>query len=323
MYFDFEDLRPETPSLVSPISRREGVLLSIIAHLGFVILLFVWPHLPFVRAMAERQQQAIEAQRQKELEELRNRAQFVFVAPKVDIETKVPPKLAELSDKNRRAQTIERAPAPKNNVAFSRGNSPEKVEADAPGKPDEAEPASPPPGAPNPSPAAPSNPNALTLPDAPTATITKNDDVSKNGARGPAVGVLSEAIRNVQRYSKGDSLQNVQGDGDFGPSIQFDTKGVEFGPWLRRFVAQIRRNWFVPYAAMSLHGHVVLTFFVHKDGTISDLQVLRPSSIDAFTNSAYNAIKSSNPTMPLPPEYPDDKAFFTVTFYFNENPPSE
>jgi TonB family protein len=245
------------------------------------------------------------------------------VAPKVDIETKVPPKLAELSDKNRRAQTIERAPAPKNNVAFSRGNSPEKVEADAPGKPDEAEPASPPPGAPNPSPAAPSNPNALTLPDAPNATITKNDDVSKNGARGPAVGVLSEAIRNVQRYSKGDSLQNVQGDGDFGPSIQFDTKGVEFGPWLRRFVAQIRRNWFVPYAAMSLHGHVVLTFFVHKDGTISDLQVLRPSSIDAFTNSAYNAIKSSNPTMPLPPEYPDDKAFFTVTFYFNENPPSE
>ena len=24
--------------------------------------------------------------------------------------------------------------------------------------------------------------------------------------------------------------------------------------------------------------------------------------------------------MALPPEYPDDKAFFTVTFYFNENP---
>lgn len=323
MYFDFEDLRPETPSLVSPISRREGVLLSIIAHLGFVILLFIWPHLPFVRAMAERQEQALEAQRQKQLEDLRNRAQFVFVAPKVDIQTKVPPKLAELSDKNRRARTVERSAAPKNNVAMSRGNSPEKVEADAPGKPTEPEPATPPPGAGNPSPAAPSNPNAMTLPDAPTGTVAKNDDAARNGSRGPAPGVLSEAIRNVQRYSKGDTLQNLQGDGDFGPSIQFDTKGVEFGPWLRRFVAQIRRNWFVPYAAMSLHGHVVLTFFVHKDGSISDLQILRPSSIDAFTNSAFNAIKSSNPTMPLPPEYPDDKAFFTVTFYFNENPPSE
>jgi hypothetical protein len=29
---------------------------------------------------------------------------------------------------------------------------------------------------------------------------------------------------------------------------------------------------------------------------------------------------SSNPTQPLPPEYPDDKAFFTVTFYYNEVP---
>jgi hypothetical protein len=25
--------------------------------------------------------------------------------------------------------------------------------------------------------------------------------------------------------------------------------------------------------------------------------------------------------MPLPPEYPDDHCFFTVTFYFNETPP--
>ena len=30
---------------------------------------------------------------------------------------------------------------------------------------------------------------------------------------------------------------------------------------------------------------------------------------------------SGKPTEPLPPEYPDDKAFFTVTFYYNESPP--
>ena len=27
---------------------------------------------------------------------------------------------------------------------------------------------------------------------------------------------------------------------------------------------------------------------------------------------------ASNPAEPLPPEYPSDKAFFTVTFYYNE-----
>ena len=128
-------------------------------------------------------------------------------------------------------------------------------------------------------------------------------------------------VRNVSKYSQGETLQNVQGNGDFGPSIQFDTKGVDFGPWMRRFIAQIRRNWFVPYAAMSLHGHVVLSFNVHRDGSITDLEVLQPSTIDAFTKSAFNAVKLSNPTMPFPPEYPDEHGRFIVTFYFNETPP--
>jgi TonB family protein len=319
MYFDFEDLRPETPSMEQPISTREAVLLTIILHLGVVILLLVWPNLPFVRAMYARQQQALEEQRRRELEELKSRAQFVFVEPKVDLEATTPPKIADLSDKNRRAQTLERAREPKNTQPFARGNTPEKIITDAGPKPS-TEPPSPPRGDQGANPA-PANPDSLALPNAPVATIARNDPDRNNPTRLPAAGVLSDAIRNVQRYAKGDSLQNVQGSGDFGPSIQFDTKGVDFGPWLRRFVAQIRRNWFVPYAAMSLHGHVVLTFVVHRDGSISDLQVRKPSTIDAFTTSAFSAIKSSNPTMPLPPEYPDDQCFFTVTFYFNETPP--
>ena len=85
----------------------------------------------------------------------------------------------------------------------------------------------------------------------------------------------------------------------------------------------MKRNWFVPYAAMSLRGHVVLTFNVHKDGRITDLQVVQPSNVDAFNNAAFNALTSSNPTMPLPTEYPSDKAFFTVTFFYNETPPAQ
>ena len=30
----------------------------------------------------------------------------------------------------------------------------------------------------------------------------------------------------------------------------------------------------------------------------------------------------TNPTFPLPPEYPSEKAEITVTFYYNEYPPS-
>jgi len=325
MYFDFEDHRPDTPILDRPLTRLEQMLLTVIAYLLIVIGLILYPRLPFVKAAEAARLQKLEVQRkQQQQDNLRDRAQFVFVQPRVEVETKVPPKLAELSDRTRRAQTIERAPNPKNDVAFSRGNSAEKIVDDAtrervqPSEPRSA-PANADNGNANGGQRA--EPNALTLPTAPQATIVRNEPSRNPMLGGPAPGVLSDAIRNVQKYSQGESLQNVQGNGDFGPSIQFDTKGVEFGPWLRRFIAQIRRNWFVPYAAMSLRGHVVLGFKVHRDGSITDLQVLKPSAIDAFTKSAFNAIKSSDPTVPLPLEFPDENAPFIVTFYFNETPP--
>ncbi len=72
---------------------------------------------------------------------------------------------------------------------------------------------------------------------------------------------------------------------------------------------------------MTFRGRVVLQFNIHKDGHITDISVVGPSDINAFNLAANNAILGSNPTEPLPPEYPDPKAFFTVTFYYNESPP--
>lgn len=113
------------------------------------------------------------------------------------------------------------------------------------------------------------------------------------------------------------------GDGPFGEAIQFDTKGVEFGPWVRRFLAQIRKNWFVPYEAMSLRGHVSVSFNVHKDGTITDIVVVGPCKVDAFNSSSLNAIAASSPVQPLPAEYPEERAPITITFYYNEPPPQK
>jgi TonB family protein len=317
MFFDLDDHRPDTPRLASSLTVLERVLLTLVVYLSLVILILVAPKLPFVREAEARRQQAIEEQRQRELQRQRENAQFVFVQPRVDIRAPKPPPRAELSDIDRQARTVQRAPDPKNALPFSRGNSPERIESAtaARPRPETAD-------APEPAPArTEAARQGLTLPDLgsePRATPQAQP-------RGPAAGVIAEAIRNVQRYAQKDGFVNLQGgaEQDFAPSIQFDTKGVEFGPWLRRFVAQIRRNWFIPYAAMSMRGHVMLTFYVHKDGRITELSVLRPSSIDAFTHSASNAIAASNPTQPLPPEYPDDRAFFTVTFYFNENPGSQ
>jgi TonB family protein len=315
MYFDFEDHRPETPILERPLTRLEQILLTIIAYLLIVIGLIVYPRLPFVRAMEAARLKAVEEQRLKEAAQHQN-VTFAFAQPKLPQQAPKQPKF--LSDETHKAQTLERAPNPKNDMPFSRGNTPQPI-IDPPRHPERASPA--PQASPTPTP--PAADPVMPLPMTPDATIARNTDRSNNPTlqHSPSPNVLADAIRNVQKYSQGETLQNVQGSGDFGPSFQFDAKGVDFGSWLRRFRAQVYRNWLIPYAAMSLHGHTVMRFTIRKDGTILDLQILQPSSIEAFTSAAANAIKASNPTIPLPPEYPDDQMVMTVIFYYNESPP--
>ena len=320
MYFNFEDDRPDTPTIARAISPREGVLMSIIVHLLAVIVILILPTLPFVKAAEERRQQALEAQRLQEQERARQNARFVFVQPKVDMPAPKPPPRPELSDIDRRASTVERAPKPTNPLPFSRGNSAERIDAGEPVQ-QRAKPVDEPPAQ-----VADGDRSRMGPPlvEAPNGYHSPAADANRQPSNNKSVGIIADAIRNVQKYAQGESFANLQGGADqnFAPFIQFDTKGVEFGPWLRRFVAQVRRNWIplIPEAARSLHGHAVITFFVHRDGRITDVTVAKPSTVDGFTRAAFYAMLASNPTIALPPEYPEDKVFFTVTFFYNERP---
>jgi TonB family protein len=323
MYFEFEDYKPDITPVGSVISWREGVLLSIIVHLAGVILVLMSPQIFEVnREAILARQAAIDASRPQEPE------RFVFVQPTVDLKALKPPERAEPSDQDRERRSPERA-REENPLPFSRGNTRERVEQmnketargqgptpdPAAGQQTQTQPDTPP---------APPAQNQLPLPDAQAAlqlpSAKPAPQLGANGQRPLSGGSLGDALRNLQRYVQRDQFENSQGGGAFGPAIQFDTKGVEFGPWIRRFVAQVKRNWLIPYAAMTSQGHVVVTFNVHKDGSITDLQVVGPSSIGAFNTAAFGALATSNPTAPLPPEYPSEKAFFTVTFFYNEEP---
>lgn len=311
MYFDFDDRYQDVDVVGSAINRRDGVLLSAVVHAALFAVLLTAPHLNLFAG-----EPATEAE--VRLPEKKEAPQFVFVQPRADFEAQRPKPRADASDKNRIARTPERPPVLKNPLPFSRGNSTNRVEAmpdaRARGRGPEPEPA-------------PEMPRTEAPPERPF----ESSPGSRNAAalpkpappqppQAPAGGSLGEALKNLQRYVEKESYNNPQGMvQDLGP-LQFDTKGVEFGPWIRRFIAQVRRNWFIPYSAMTMRGRVVLQFNVHKDGRITDLVVFKPSDIASFNSSSFNALTGSNPTEPLPPEYPDDKAFFTVTFYYNESP---
>ncbi|MDA1184610.1 MAG: TonB family protein, partial [Acidobacteria bacterium] len=231
---------------------------------------------------------------------------FVFVQPRIDMPAERPEERAELSDQDRLAQALELPPVPENPLPFSLGDSAARVEAELDERARGEEALEPEP-----------EQRAQVMP--PSDTGFRVPPIESPPAS--ATGSLGEALRDLQRYVQNETFDNPRGGNDRpGATIQFDTKGVEFGPWLRRFVAQVRRNWFVPQAAMVLRGHVILQFNIHRSGAITDIAIVQPSSIDAFNNAAYGAIVTSNPTAPLPPEYPAEQALFTVTFYYNEEP---
>src|SRR5215472_11948335 len=314
MYFEIEDYRPDITPVGRAISWREGVLLSIIFHLCVIILLLLFPRLfhddAAARARALLAQQA---------ETQREHARFVFVAPLNDIAAPKPRPRAEPSDKDRVATAPERPKQPTNPLPFSRGNSPERVEAPPPLQQARGQ-------GPAPEPAQGQQAQAqqpeVKVPDTSSQMQfnTPTQQALNNGAGGRSAvsgGQLGDALRNLQRYVPREQFDNPggSGGGEFGP-LQFDTKGVEFGPWVRRFIAQVRRNWNVPVMAAFRKGHVVITFVVRKDGALTDINVVGPCPEESFNSAAYGALVSSNPTYPLPPEYPSDKAFFTVTFFY-------
>ncbi len=303
MYFDFDDRYRDIEPVGSAINRRDGVALAIILHLLVIIFFLLAPQYLPQSLQAEVVQPPPQPRQEPPT--------FVFVQPRVEMPALRESPRAEMSDLDRSARSPLKAPPLENPLPRAEGNSRERTEA-APEEKMRGE-----------GPAQKPAPPAPPVVEQPSVADQRNAEMAmmqRPQMQPPPGGSLGDALRNLQKYVQNESFSNQKGQTqEFGP-LQFDTKGVEFGPWIRRFISQVRRNWFVPMAAMTMRGRVVITFYVHRNGALTDVTVIRPSEIESFNTAAVNALLASNPTTALPPEYPDDKAHFTVTFYYNENP---
>jgi TonB family protein len=297
MFFDLDDDRPDTPRVPPSLPEFVVALSSLGLHtlfaLALVLVPAVWPAAePEAVAFVSRDHEPV---------------RFVEVLPLVD--RLAPPRLdAPHSDLDRRAETLERPPDARDMTPYSRGNTPENVlgapemRAEGPDRPDPRR------AEPTPEAAAPGTGETI-----PLRELVKPAP--------PAGGSLGRSLLDFRSLLEDQNFDSPQGGMlDEGAEIQFDSKGVDFGYWLRRFRAQVRSNWYVPQSAMLFSGRVVLQFYVDRAGRITELRVVAPSDVDAFNASSFNALKLSNPTLPLPEAYPLNRALFTVTFFYNEDP---
>lgn len=118
-----------------------------------------------------------------------------------------------------------------------------------------------------------------------------------------------------EQFAMGAAGDTKAGMGFSGPT------GGNFGARFPWYVSAVRNrvssNWLQTTVDPSVQWapRAVVTFDILRDGTVTNVQVLRSSGNASVDNSAVRAILSSNPLNPLPNEYAGSKV--SVEFWFD------
>ncbi len=139
--------------------------------------------------------------------------------------------------------------------------------------------------------------------------------------------LIRQAERNAARSNGegGDNGQNapIAHPGvASGVEVLSDTMGVDFGPYLRQVVQMTQSSWdlLIPEAArppLLKQGTVAIQFMIMPDGSIKQMQLVRPSGDVSLDRAAWGGITGAGPFPPLPKQF--HGPYLALRFYFLYN----
>ncbi len=171
------------------------------------------------------------------------------------------------------------------------------------------------------------NPNALQLQDLQRQQQAqqKPNPFAMQSSPGSAI---QQAVREGSRGLEGGGVPGfgagVGGSKVFGNAeVLSDTMGVNFDPYLRRVVNDVRMNWYslIPESAMPpflKKGKVAIEFVILPDGRVAGMRYTFESGDVALDRAAFGGISKSNPFQPLPKEFKGP--YLALRFHFFYNP---
>ena len=126
---------------------------------------------------------------------------------------------------------------------------------------------------------------------------------------------------DIWRFLEGKRFRNPEGGlvSNRNNTLYYDDRGANLVPWIGRLIAEVRRNWYIPYAASYEAGHVAIAISVRRSGEIAWLQVVIPSGVPGFDNAAVGALRGAQ-LLPLPDDYPGADFEIMLVFWYNEQP---
>lgn len=300
---------------------RESIYISILVYVAIGWFLFYGPRVLF------HQPRLINP-----VDVLKDRdKQLTFLNTPKDLAKSLPPKSSKvISDKDRTQQTTHPTLDKK---TLQQLQAMRKAGAPAPPAPaPAARPAPPPPQqqqpAPTPLPQHPPQQPQQALADAPRPAPTKPSFSTPNQSAGDFVRQAAEQAAH-EHGQGGDYGQNApvahQG-ANTGVEVLSDTLGVDFGPYLRRILGDIRRTWIplIPEEArppLNKQGETLIRFTIMPDGRIAAMNLDGSSQDTAIDRAAWGGITGVGQFPPLPPGFKGPNLELRIDFLVNKTPP--
>ena len=288
---------------------RESVYISIIIYLGIVWFLFYGPRVLFhqprlispVDVLKERDKQLTFLDAPKDLSKLTPKSPKAI--PEKSHVQQLDQKTLQRLHEMRRPEPPAPQPAPSTPAAQ----------------------ATPTPPAPQPPPPAP-QPTQQALVEAPRpAAPTRPNFSNPNQSPGDAIRRAAQDAAHDRGsggdYSPGPS-GGRQGMGT-GVDVLSDTQGVDFGPYIRRILGDIRRTWIplIPEEArppLNKQGETLIRFTILPDGRIAAMNLDGSSQDTAIDRACWGGITGVGQFPPLPANFKGPNLELRIAFYTNK-----
>ena len=101
--------------------------------------------------------------------------------------------------------------------------------------------------------------------------------------------------------------------------ILSDTQRVDFGPYLREVLKEVRQHWYIliPESAEHKKGRLAIEFAITKDGQVADMRLVASSGDIALDRPAWGSITDSTPFPALPAEFKGKYLALRFRYYYN------
>jgi outer membrane biosynthesis protein TonB len=287
---------------------RESIYISVIIYLAIVWFLFYGPRVLFhqprlispVDVLKEREKQ-----------------QLTFLD--------TPKNLPRTTSKPTKTVTAKPQPQQLDQKTLQRLQEMQKAQPTAP-QPTQAAPAQATPTPPTPQPPPPTpQPNQQSLIEAPKPAPSRPNFSNPNQSAGDAIRKAAQDAardRGTGEYAPAPSGGGQQGMGT-GAEILSDTQGVDFGPYIRRILGDIKRNWIplIPEEArppLNKQGETLIRFTINSDGTIAAMHLDGSSQDIAIDRACWGGITGVGQFPPLPAQFKGPNLELRVDFLTNK-----